>query len=863
MRTLKRMVLAALAMLVPVAVSAQDGLYDRPTLAIDAGMHGGTIRRADMDAAGRYAVTGSHDKTVKLWDARTGALLDTLPMPRGPGTIGKVFAVAIDPAGETVAAGGWTSSSAGKQKIYLFSRATGEMIVRIDGLPNVVNHLAFSPDGRFLVATLGAGGMRVHDRALGWAETARDEEYGGRSYGAAFAPDGRLATTGYDGKIRVYRAGDFRLDRVVETGGRPFDIAFDPDGRRLAVGFDDAPRVLLYDAVTLDPMTAPDLAGVGNGNLASVAFDAAGTLHAGGRYVQGGQSPVLRWNESGAEREALRPGNGNTVTSLTPTPDGGLLVAAADPFLARLGPQGRPLWRVATPLADFRGQRHTFGVSADGSSIGFGFAEWGEEPATFSLRDLRLRQGADPSLATPEQGRLAVTDWVNRIDPKLDGSPLALELYETSRSLAIHPDGGRFVLGADWSLRAFDAGGTALWREPAPGVVWAVTISGDGRFAIAAYADGTIRWHRMEDGRELLAFMPFTDRRSWVAWTPEGYFVAEGEARDALRWVVNHGFDRVADMIPVAHIGGFERADVVSRVLDAEGTPLALGLATLARDRERVKRALNASSAPGAHLHVLTIGVSEYRHGDIDLDYADDDAQTLKALLKRQGGLAYAEVHATSLIDGEATAREIKKAFGQLGRRLQSDQGDVAVIHLSGHAAQAFGETYFLPHDAEADIQDNIVATGLAFSTIRAMLTRLGERARVVVLLDACHSGDLLPGAKSLSVQPDMDALRQELISAGTGVAVLTSSSGKELSFERREWGNGAFTKAITEALNGRADANTDGFVSMSELESYVYQRVRELTDGAQTPRRGALTDNHYETRLFAVAGAALPASSR
>ena len=36
------------------------------------------------------------------------------------------------------------------------------MTGRIDGLPNVVIHLTFSPDGRYLAATLGgANGLRV------------------------------------------------------------------------------------------------------------------------------------------------------------------------------------------------------------------------------------------------------------------------------------------------------------------------------------------------------------------------------------------------------------------------------------------------------------------------------------------------------------------------------------------------------------------------------------------------------------------------------------------------------------------------------------------------------------------------------
>jgi outer membrane protein assembly factor BamB len=89
--------------------------------------------------------------------------------------------------------------------------------------------------------------------------------------------------------------------------------------------------------------------------------------------------------------------------------------------------------------------------------------------------------------------------------PTLDGKPIELDQFEMSRSLAIHPDSTRFVLGSAWSLRAFDAKGRLIWQRAAPDLAWAVNISGDGRLAIAAYDDGTIRWHRLDDGRELLA----------------------------------------------------------------------------------------------------------------------------------------------------------------------------------------------------------------------------------------------------------------------------------------------------------------------------------------------------------------------
>ncbi len=184
---------------------AGTDLYDRPVLAVDPGMHTAQIWGQAVDAKGAYAVTGGADRTVRVWSVADGKLLRTIWVPAGPDKVGVVYAVAISPDGSTIAAGGVTERMTGGTVLYLFARDSGALVRRISGLPNVTNFLTFSPDGRFLAATLGAGGIRAFDRDKAWSEAFRDEAYGDQSYGAGFAPDGRLATTSLDGKIRLYK----------------------------------------------------------------------------------------------------------------------------------------------------------------------------------------------------------------------------------------------------------------------------------------------------------------------------------------------------------------------------------------------------------------------------------------------------------------------------------------------------------------------------------------------------------------------------------------------------------------------------------------------------------------------------------
>ena len=110
---------------------AEDGassffLYDQPVLTVDPGLHTAEITDAAVDAAGRFAVTGSYDRTVRIWSIADGRLLRTIRVPAGPGQTGKVYAVAMSPDGGTIAAGG-RPLGGNDQPIYLFVRATGKM----------------------------------------------------------------------------------------------------------------------------------------------------------------------------------------------------------------------------------------------------------------------------------------------------------------------------------------------------------------------------------------------------------------------------------------------------------------------------------------------------------------------------------------------------------------------------------------------------------------------------------------------------------------------------------------------------------------------------------------------------------------
>src|SRR5262245_52628172 len=63
----------------------------RPVLRIETGMHTASINRLGVDAANRYLVTASDDKTARVWELATGKLLRVLRPPVGGVSEGKLY----------------------------------------------------------------------------------------------------------------------------------------------------------------------------------------------------------------------------------------------------------------------------------------------------------------------------------------------------------------------------------------------------------------------------------------------------------------------------------------------------------------------------------------------------------------------------------------------------------------------------------------------------------------------------------------------------------------------------------------------------------------------------------------------------
>jgi hypothetical protein len=263
--------------------------------------------------------------------------------------------------------------------------------------------------------------------------------------------------------------------------------------------------------------------------------------------------------------------------------------------------------------------------------------------------------------ARTEAPGIAVENWMNSREPTLLGQPLSLDPYEESRSLDIAPDADRFVLGADWSLRAFDRGGQQLWRADTGVIVSSVTIAGGGRTVVAGLRDGTIRWYDMADGRELLAFFPHADGRRWVAWMPEGFFAASAGGDELIGYHLNRGADEPPDFVRLEQLfERFYRPDLLVQRLERNEAPIRAALAEVG-DLDAL---LQASRPPSIEL----VG-SESEH-------IDDRRFVHEVLLGDEGGgigkVVY-RVNGVTIEQVDTRAEEFRRGDGRVVRKQPLD----------------------------------------------------------------------------------------------------------------------------------------------------------------------------------------------
>lgn len=224
-------------------------------------------------------------------------------------------------------------------------------------------------------------------------------------------------------------------------------------------------------------------------------------------------------------------------------------------------------------------------------------------------------------------------------------------------------------------------------------------------------------------------------------------------------------------------------------------------------------------------IYAVVVGVGKYTAMP-SLKYTDDDAYRFYSHLKSPEGGALSDDQISVLVDEGATRENILATMRQYF--LKADENDVVMLYFSGHGL----EGCFLPSDYDG------YNNKIRHEEIKQIFKQSKAKHKLCIA-DACHSGSLDYNSSFVSKGPTPVSLQRyyrAFEESDGGIALLMSSKAEELSLEDHGLRQGVFTYFLLQGLKGSADRNGDYLISVKELYSYVYSKVREYTDGTQTP---------------------------
>ena len=199
----------------------------------------------------QHIISGSWDKSVRMWDVKTGRLIHIFEGNPGP-----VHAVAVSKDGTFVVSGGNDGIVRG------WDVKSGKLIAKLEGHGGWVRGVAFLPDGRLISG--GGDGLRIWDLA-----TEKDHleiSHAGRS-----AERWREMAVSRDGKkvayVRLWHPYSTHVVDIVTgkqladlgvTPWLPVHVAFSSDGNQIFTSTGDPSRLGRFDIATGKQVPTPD-----------------------------------------------------------------------------------------------------------------------------------------------------------------------------------------------------------------------------------------------------------------------------------------------------------------------------------------------------------------------------------------------------------------------------------------------------------------------------------------------------------------------------------------------------------------------------------------------------------------------------
>ncbi len=258
------------------------------------------------------------------------------------------------------------------------------------------------------------------------------------------------------------------------------------------------------------------------------------------------------------------------------------------------------------------------------------------------------------------------------------------------------------------------------------------------------------------------------------------------------------------------------------------------GISVTLRQSESVNAPILEKRELYQESYALVIGIDDYNNGWPRLSNAILDAELIADALEAKG--FDVELHLNP--DSDSLPQIFKRFFILKGENPEAR----LFVWFAGHGATVDGEGYLIPSDAPVITQ----STEFKFSSVAlrdfGTFMRQSASKHVYAVFDACFAGTVFTAQR---------AMPPAAITRATTLPVrqfLTSGDADQTVSD-----DGQFRELFVRAILGEepADANSDGYLTASEIGMYLGDRVTNLTESAQTPRYGKLRDKDYDRGDF------------
>jgi WD40 repeat protein/serine/threonine protein kinase len=484
--------------------------------------------------SGRRIAAASGDRTVRLWDVRSGMPLATLR-----GHQERVRSVCFSPDGRRLASGGDYPDNTVRLWNVAGEPIPPEPLAVMRGHGNIIVSIAFSPDGTRIASASWDQTVRIWDGTSG-KPLATLRGHAGQVTQVAFSPDGkRLVSASQDRTLRLWDVD--RGDLIVVVRGHTDEVrtvAFSPDGTLLASGSADG-TVRVWDVERLA------LRSVLRGHSSfvyDVAFSPDGSRLASAAW----DGTVRLWDATTGRQTGLVPNEEKIVTSVFFSPENDQLV-----FLARDDAvhwwdlaNGRQVRKVSVPSNNPYDTRlavsATGGLAAAGSydsRVRVWDAATGEPVAVLSghtqaVRDVAFDAAGRRIASASNDGTVRIWDVAKKESIQI--------LHGHSHwvyTVAFSADGRFFASGStDGTACLWDAATFKLLQVLRHGGnVYKVAFSPDGSRLATGCADNTIRLWDLTTHQEVAELRGHDGYVHSVAWSPDGTRLASASGDHTVR----------------------------------------------------------------------------------------------------------------------------------------------------------------------------------------------------------------------------------------------------------------------------------------------------------------------------------------